>query len=49
MYCFANIGVPKNPGNPYYEMTDPISNPTGYNPLGSLLVEVFEVDWRKSR
>jgi cytochrome c peroxidase len=34
MYCFANIGVPKNPGNPYYEMVDPISNPTGYNPLG---------------
>jgi cytochrome c peroxidase len=34
MYCFANIGIPKNPGNPYYEMTDPISNPTGYNPLG---------------
>ena len=34
MYCFANIGVPKNPGNPYYEMTDPVSNPTGYNPLG---------------
>jgi len=34
MYCFANIGVPKNPGNPYYAMTDPISNPTGYNPLG---------------
>ena len=22
MYCFANIGVPKNPGNPYYQMTD---------------------------
>jgi cytochrome c peroxidase len=34
MYCFANIGVPKNPENPFYEMTDPVSNPTGYNPLG---------------
>ena len=22
MYCFANIGVPKNPGNPYYQQTD---------------------------
>ena len=22
MYCFANIGVPKNPGNPYYQETD---------------------------
>jgi cytochrome c peroxidase len=34
MYCFANIGVPKNPGNPYYDMTDPTINPTGYNKLG---------------
>ncbi len=24
MFCFANIGVPKNPNNPYYENTDPI-------------------------
>ena len=34
MYCFANIGVPKNPGNPYYAMINPVTNPTGYNPLG---------------
>ena len=34
MYCFANIGSPKNPNNPYYEMTNPAINPTGYNPLG---------------
>jgi cytochrome c peroxidase len=34
MYCFANIGVPKNPGNPYYETTDPTINPMGYNKLG---------------
>ena len=39
MYCFANIGVPKNPGNPYYEETDPVSNPTGYNPLGTNFVD----------
>ena len=39
MYCFANIGVPKNPGNPYYEETDPVSNPTGYNPLGRNFVD----------
>jgi cytochrome c peroxidase len=39
MYCFANIGVPKNPGNPYYEETDPISNPLGYNPLGRKFID----------
>jgi cytochrome c peroxidase len=39
MYCFANIGVPKNPGNPFYEETDPISNPTGFNPLGRNFVD----------
>jgi cytochrome c peroxidase len=39
MYCFANIGVPKNPGNPYYEETDPVSNPTGFNPLGRNFVD----------
>jgi cytochrome c peroxidase len=39
MYCFANIGVPKNPGNPYYEETDPISNPNGFNPLGRNFVD----------
>ena len=39
MYCYANIGIPKNPGNPYYEETDPISNPTGYNPLGTKFVD----------
>jgi cytochrome c peroxidase len=39
MYCFANIGVPKNPGNLYYEETDPISNPLGYNPLGRRYID----------
>jgi cytochrome c peroxidase len=34
MFCFANIGIPKNPNNPYYQETDPTTNPTGYNPLG---------------
>jgi cytochrome c peroxidase len=34
MYCFGNIGVPKNPDNPYYAMINPVTNPTGYNPLG---------------
>ena len=39
MYCFANIGVPKNLANPYYQMTDPVSNPTGYNPLGTNYID----------
>jgi cytochrome c peroxidase len=39
MYCFANIGVPKNPGNPYYMETDPVSNPNGYNPLGRNFID----------
>jgi cytochrome c peroxidase len=39
MYCFANIGIPKNPGNPFYEETDPVSNPTGFNPLGRNFVD----------
>ncbi len=39
MYCFANIGVPKNLANPYYQMTDPTSNPTGYNPLGTNYID----------
>jgi cytochrome c peroxidase len=37
MYCFANIGVPKNPGNPFYNNTDP-SNP-GFNPLGTNFID----------
>ncbi|HLK14599.1 MAG TPA: hypothetical protein VKT78_07315, partial [Fimbriimonadaceae bacterium] len=32
--CYANLGVPRNPNNPYYTMTDPTNNPVGYNPLG---------------
>ena len=39
MYCYANIGVPKNPNNPYYQNTDPIANPFGYNPLGTNYID----------
>jgi cytochrome c peroxidase len=39
MYCFANIGVPKNPDNPYYAMINPVTNPTGYNPLGTNYID----------
>ena len=39
MFCYANIGTPKNPDNPYYKMTDNLvggcsTNPHGCNPLG---------------
>jgi cytochrome c peroxidase len=44
MYCYANIGVPKNPANPYYYETDPVSNPLGYNPLG-----INFIDWGMGR
>jgi cytochrome c peroxidase len=39
MFCFANIGVPKNLNNPYYENTNPIANPFGYNPLGTNYID----------
>ena len=39
MYCYANIGVPKNLGNPYYQQTDKESNPHGYNSLGTKYVD----------
>jgi len=39
MFCFSNIGVPKNPNNPYYTETDSTNNPTGYNPLGSAFID----------
>jgi cytochrome c peroxidase len=34
MYCYANIGVPANPGNPFYLNTNCDSNPEGCNSLG---------------
>ncbi|MBL8763098.1 MAG: hypothetical protein JNM07_02375 [Phycisphaerae bacterium] len=37
--CYANIGVPRNPGNPFYAQTDSDTNPTGYNPLGAAFVD----------
>jgi cytochrome c peroxidase len=39
MFCYANIGVPKNPNNPFYEQTDPTTNPHGYNPLGTNYID----------
>jgi cytochrome c peroxidase len=39
MYCYANIGTPKNPGNPFYAQQDATNNPNGYNPLGSAFID----------
>jgi cytochrome c peroxidase len=39
MYCYANIGVPRNPLNPYYQETDCIANPHGCNPMGYNFVD----------
>jgi cytochrome c peroxidase len=39
MYCYANIGVPRNVLNPYYQETDPVTNPHGFNPLGTNYID----------
>jgi cytochrome c peroxidase len=39
MYCFANIGVPKNYNNPFYQMTDCVSNPHGCNSAGTNYID----------
>src|SRR5262249_16283401 len=33
-FCYANIGVPKNPNNPFYDQTDEQTNPARQNRLG---------------
>jgi cytochrome c peroxidase len=39
-WCYVNIGVPKNPNNPFYTQTDSTSNPAGYNPLGARFIDL---------
>jgi cytochrome c peroxidase len=39
-FCYSNIGVPRNAGNPFYDETDSTSNPVGYNPLGRDFVDL---------
>ena len=39
MFCYASIGTPKNPDNPFYAETDPTNNPYGYNPMGTAFVD----------
>jgi cytochrome c peroxidase len=38
--CYANIGIPRNPNNPYYKQTDGRTDPAGYNPLGYDFVDI---------
>jgi cytochrome c peroxidase len=37
--CYANLGAPRNPNNPYYKETNPKTDPVGYNPLGSAYID----------
>src|SRR5258708_32147974 len=39
MYCYANIGVPRNAETPFYQQTGKESNPHGYNSLGTKYVD----------
>src|SRR5207244_2052213 len=39
-FTFANIGLPKNADNPFYDQTDARSNPGGYNPLGAAFIDL---------
>ena len=39
MFCYANIGVPRNPNNPFYENTNATTNPNGFNPLGTNFID----------
>ena len=39
-FVYANIGVPRNEGNPFYRQTNAASNPVGYNPLGEDFVDL---------
>jgi cytochrome c peroxidase len=40
MYCFANIGIPRNPLNPFYQETNGATNPFGFNPLGTNFIDL---------
>ncbi|MBS0208251.1 MAG: cytochrome C [Planctomycetes bacterium] len=37
---YFNTGVPKNPDNPFYNETDAVNNPLGYNPLGAAYIDL---------
>lgn len=37
--CYANLGSPKNPANPYYTETNQTWDPVGYNPQGASYID----------
>jgi cytochrome c peroxidase len=39
MYCYANLGVPRNPQNPFYANTNGAANPHGCNASGAAYVD----------
>jgi cytochrome c peroxidase len=39
-FSYANLGVPKNPLNPFYSQTNAATNPVGYNPLGRDFIDL---------
>jgi cytochrome c peroxidase len=39
-WTFANIGVPKNPRNPYYKQTNAAADPQGYNAAGDRYIDL---------
>jgi cytochrome c peroxidase len=39
-WTFANVGVPRNPHNPFYRQTNPAINPQGYNRDGEKFVDL---------
>jgi cytochrome c peroxidase len=38
--CYANVGVPRNPNNPYYTETNKRTDPAGFNPEGFDFVDI---------
>jgi len=38
--CYANVGAPRNPNNPYYRQTNAVTDPLGYNPEGSDYIDL---------
>jgi cytochrome c peroxidase len=40
MYCFANIGIPRNPLNAFYQETNSATNPFGFNALGTNFIDL---------
>jgi cytochrome c peroxidase len=36
---FHNLGIPKNPNNPFYNQTSAAADPLGFNPLGAAYID----------